>query len=180
MSFTIRQANTSDVAALMLVGTATFLETYTEILPGTDMVQHCAVHHACEKYAAWLADPECVVWIAQARLGAPIGYLVLIPATLPLEGPAPGDLEVLRIYVLAPYHKDGVGYRLMQLAIEEARGRGAGRLVLGMHNDNVRAMAFYRRQGFEVIGAREFVVGDTICSDSVFALSVTVGVSVLM
>jgi ribosomal protein S18 acetylase RimI-like enzyme len=177
MSSRIRRARESDISALILVGTATFLETYTEILPGPDVVSHCAVHHAREKYAAWLADPECAVWIAEARLGAPIGYLVLIPATLPLEGPVAGDLEVLRIYVLAPYHKDGLGYRLMQMAIEEARVRGAGRLVLGMHNDNVRAMAFYRRQGFEVIAAREFVVGDTICSDSVFALAVTGSVS---
>ena len=174
---TIRRATALDISALMLLGAATFLETYSEILPGADMVQHCAVHHAREKYAAWLADPECVVWIAQAALGAPIGYLVLIPATLPLELPVPGDLEVLRIYVLAHYHRDGIGYRLMQLAIEEASRRGAGRLVLGMHNDNRRAMAFYRRQGFEVIAAREFIVGNTICSDSVFALAVTAGVS---
>ena len=170
MMYSIRQAVIADAPALSLVGGATFLETYTTILPGHDMLAHCAVNHSAEKYRTFLSDPSFVVWIAEAPLGAPVGYLLLGPASLPVEGPVPGDLEVFRIYVLAPYHKAGVGHRLMGLAIDAARAQGAGRLVLGMHNENARALAFYRRQGFEVIAARSFVVGGTVCCDSVLAL----------
>jgi ribosomal protein S18 acetylase RimI-like enzyme len=169
--YTIRRAVMADAAALPLVGSATMLETYTRLLPGVDILVHCTLNHSVEKYAGWVGDPACVIWIAEAVLGAPIGYLVLIPASVPVEAPSARDLEVLRIYVLAPYHKAGIGHRLMNLAAEEARGRGALRLVLGVHNDNARALTFYRRQGFEVIAARRFVVGGTVCSDSVLGLS---------
>ena len=170
MDYTIRLAVQDDAHALSVLGAATVLETYTALLPGADLLHFCAAKHNPAQYLTLLTDPACTVWIARARLGAPIGYLVLVPASLPLEGPQPGDCEVLRIYVLHPFHKTGLGHALMQCAITEARARHAPRLVLGMHNDNTRAMAFYRRQGFEVIAAREFVVGGTVCSDSVLAL----------
>jgi ribosomal protein S18 acetylase RimI-like enzyme len=170
MDYSIRRASPDDARALSLLGSAAVLETYTEMLPGPDLLDFCTVKHSPAQYGVWLNDPGCVVWIAQARLGAPIGYLVLVPASLPVEGPRVGDYEVLRIYVLHPFHKTGLGHALMALAVDEARARHAPRLVLAAHNDNARALAFYRRQGFEVIAARQFVVGGTVCSDSVLAL----------
>ncbi len=173
MDHTIRLAAPDDAAALSLLGAATVLETYTGLLPGPDLLYFCTVKHSPAQYALWLDDPACAVWIAQARLGAPIGYLVLVPATLPLEGPQPGDYEVMRIYVLYPFHKTGLGHALMARAMDEARARGASRLVLGVHDENSRALAFYQRQGFQRIGARQFVVGNTTCSDSVLARALT-------
>jgi ribosomal protein S18 acetylase RimI-like enzyme len=175
MDHTIRLANADDAEALSLLGAATVLETYTTILPGADLLTFCRTKHSVAHYAAWLADPHCTIWIAQARLGAPIGYLVLTPASLPVEGPSPGDLEVMRVYVLQCYHKAGIGHALIQRAVAEAQSRHAPRLVLGMHNDNTRALAFYRRQGFEIIAARRFVVGNSVCCDSVLALPIKTG-----
>jgi ribosomal protein S18 acetylase RimI-like enzyme len=171
MSVVLRRAVATDAAALALVGAATFLETYAEILPGAALVAHCAAQHAAEIYAGWLADPSCALWIAQAGLGAPVGFLVMMPATLPAGAVVPGDLEVARIYVLAPYHGTGLGFRLMAAAVAEARARKAGRLVLGMNNQNERALAFYRRQGFGIIGARAFCVGGVVCADTVLGLA---------
>ena len=169
MTQAIRRATPEDATALSVLGAATALETYTAMLPGADLLHFCAHRHSPAQYATLLNDPDCAVWIAEAALGAPVGYVVLVPASLPLEGPRPGDYEVQRIYVLHPFHRTGLGYALMELAVAEARARGAARLVLGMHNDNTRALAFYRRQGFEVIAARKFVVGNTVCCDSVLA-----------
>ena len=107
MDFTIRRAMPDDAQALSVLGAATVLETYTGLLPGPDLLAFCAAKHSPAQYAALLNDPGSTVWIAQAPLGAPIGYLVLVPATLPLEGPQLGDYEVLRIYVLHPFHKTG-------------------------------------------------------------------------
>lgn len=170
MSVVIRRAVASDSAALALVGGATFLETYSEILPGVALVAHCATQHRAEVYAAWLGDPACAVWIAEWALGAPVGYVVMAPATLPIGEVVAGDLEVLRVYVLSRYHGGGVGFRLMGAAVAEARARGAGRVVLGMNNLNERALGFYRRQGFGVIGTREFCVGGVVCADTVLGL----------
>jgi ribosomal protein S18 acetylase RimI-like enzyme len=171
---TIRQAKSGDEYALSLLGATTFLETYAELLPGPDLVQFTQTKHSLEHYAAWLADPAITVWLAESPTKCPVGYLVLTPATLPIGAPDPRDLEIQRIYVMARNHRTGLGHRLMNLALSRAASSEANRVVLGVHNDNVRALAFYRRQGFDVIDGRKFQVGETLCCDSVLARAIGV------
>lgn len=165
----IRQARAGDGAALSLIGAATFLETYAHMIPGADIVAHCAEKHAAGVYEAWIGDPSATVWIAETEVGAPVGYLVLTRATLPVEGPAPDDLEVQRIYVLTHFQKTGLGYALMNLALSRAREKGAARVVLGVHKENAKALAFYARHGFEPVAGRSFTVGSRVYCDHVMA-----------
>jgi ribosomal protein S18 acetylase RimI-like enzyme len=165
----LRIAGPGDEHALALVASAAFLETYAHIIPGADLVHHCQTRHTAAVYAAWLGESDVTIWLAETALGSPAGYLVLTQATLPLGAARPGDREVQRIYVLSRYHGTGLGHALMQLAIDKARSLGAERLVLGVHNDNNRALAFYAREGFAIIDKRQFHVGLSVCCDSVLA-----------
>ena len=164
----LRPARAEDAAALALVGAATFLESYALVLPGRDLVAHCAKAHAPKVYADWIADPAYAVWTLEVGEGMVVGYAVLGPSVLP--NARPDDLELRRIYVLAPFKGEGAGRRLMQAAIEEARMRGAKRLTLGMYGGNHAALAFYTRMGFGQIGTRTFQVGEKVCDDLVLGL----------
>jgi ribosomal protein S18 acetylase RimI-like enzyme len=170
-TLTIRRATEADAAALALVGAATFLDTYADRIKGPDIVAHAAVRHSEVFYAKSLADPHLRIWVAQTPSDAIIGYLLLGPATLPADEPHADDLEIVRIYVLSRFHKTGIGHRLMQLAIVEARERRARRLVLGVYKGNEKALAFYARQGFSQIGTRSFTVGTTTFDDYVLGRS---------
>ena len=44
----------------------------------------------------------------------------------------------------------GIGSKLIVQAIEEARARGCKRLFLITTNDNLNALGFYQRRGFEI------------------------------
>jgi ribosomal protein S18 acetylase RimI-like enzyme len=170
VKLTIRTAKLGDEKALALVGAATFLETYAHMIPSHDLVHHCETKHSADFYAAWLRDPSVSIWLAETEAAkAAVGYLVLTQATLPVEAPQPHDLEVQRIYVLSRFHRTGMGYALMNLAVGKAFSRGAERVVLGVHNDNARALAFYKRQAFDVIDSRRFHVGESVFCDSVLA-----------
>ena len=161
----LRPARPEDAAALALLGAATFLESYALVLPGRDLVAHCASAHAPTVYADWIADPTCAVWVLEVGEGMVVGYAVLTPSVLPDR--RPDDLELRRIYVLAPFKGQGAGRKLMDAAVEEARERGAKRLTLGMYGGNHAALAFYTRIGFRQIGTRTFVVGEKVCDDFV-------------
>ena len=50
----------------------------------------------------------------------------------------------------------------------DARSLGRTRLLLGTHAGNARAIRFYRRNGFEIVGSRTFTVGEQVCEDFVF------------
>lgn len=167
----IRAAARGDEEALSAVGKASFLEAFAGILDGGDIIAHCERQHAPTVYRDWLADAGMRIWLAEAMPGrAPIGYLVLAPAKLPVAEPRADDLEIKRIYLLHRFHGQRVGKRLMDAAVDHARARGAGRVLLGVYAGNVDALAFYRRCGFAQIGQRTFRVGDTDYDDVILAL----------
>lgn len=169
----IRLCRPGDEDALALVGQATFLETFAGVLPGSDIVAHCRGQHAPSVYRSWL-DSGARVWLAEADpSGAPVGYLVLAPASLPVENPAAGDLEVKRIYLLQQFHGKGIGLQLMIEAEQHARSVGATRLLLGVYSRNDRAVAFYERFGFERVGTRRFRVGEHDYDDFVLSMDLT-------
>lgn len=165
----IRPSVPGDAAALALAGQATFLESYATDLPGADIVAHCLIEHSESRYAAWLGDPAYRLWLAEvAGPRVVVGYAVLAPADLPVPL-EPSDLELKRIYLLSRFQGLGVGARLMAAAVEAAKVSGAGRLLLGVYGGNTAAMAFYARQGFAVVGERQFQVGANTYDDLVLA-----------
>ncbi|MFS2003621.1 GNAT family N-acetyltransferase [Duganella sp. CT11-25] len=174
MEIQIRTAARGDEEALSAVGKASFLEAFAGILDGGDIIAHCERQHAAAVYRDWLDDGGMRIWLAEASPGgAPIGYLVLAPATLPVAAPRADDLEIKRIYLLHRFHGRRVGKRLMDAALADARSRGAGRVLLGVYAENHDALAFYRRCGFAPIGRRTFRVGETDYDDVMLALELT-------
>lgn len=165
---TIRRALPEDAGALALVGAATFLESYAQVLTREDVVAHCAEAHAPASYARWLADPETAIWVATVGEGVVVAYAVMARSDLP-EARA-DDLELRRIYVLAPFQGGGLGRTLLEAMTKEARAREARRLTLGVYDGNPGALAFYEREGFRRIGTRTFTVGERTYGNLILAL----------
>ena len=63
--------------------------------------------------------------------------------------------------------RTGTAAALFDHALDGAAGHD--RLVLGVKNDNHRAIAFYTKQGFAQIATRRFDVGGTLYDDVVLA-----------
>ena len=168
----IRPCAKGDEQALALVGQATFLEAFAGILDGADVIAHCQRQHDVQLYRDWLALPAMRLWLAEATPGgAPVGYLVLSPAGLPVADPRPNDLEIKRIYLLHRFQGQRVGQRLMQAALDQARAGGAGRVLLGVYAENHDALAFYARCGFAQLGRRTFRVGRTDYQDVILGMT---------
>jgi ribosomal protein S18 acetylase RimI-like enzyme len=166
----LRAATPTDADALALVGAATFLETFAGILAGEHILEHCQNQHATERYATWLSDPQNAIAAIDLQ-GILVGYAVLTPPAdlpIPLE---PGDLELKRIYLLSRFQGSGLGRALIEWSQQQARARGARRLLLGVYAGNAGAIAFYRHLGFQDAGARSFHIGHGTYEDLVLAKS---------
>lgn len=144
---------------------------------------------------AWLAEVDPAIGTGPA----PVGYALLTEPDFSPDLPQPGDLELKRIYVLSKFYgrtdgnggapgagaswglvpgpvagrgsrpTAGPGQQMMELAIAHAEQQGAPRLLLGVHRENARALAFYRRNGFEQVGVRTFQLGSHVYDDFVLA-----------
>ena len=162
----IRLAGQDDADALALIGAATFLESFAGILDGTALQQHCQTRHAAATYAAYLAK-GAQAWLVEVEPGhAPVGYALLTEPEL--DAAREGDIELKRIYLLSRFQGVGMAQTLMD-TVQQAAAQGHTRLLLGVKDDNHRALSFYRRQGFARIGKRQFDVGGMLYQDLVLA-----------
>ncbi|WP_176592604.1 GNAT family N-acetyltransferase [Sphingobium sp. EM0848] len=167
-----RRAEPRDAAAPSLLGGATFLASFAHDHPGDALIAHVRDAHGEAYYAAALADPKQTLLIGETPLGAPVGYALLTPPDLPVET-GPDDLELKRIYLLSGWQGGGNGARLMALIMDdEARRRGAKRLLLAVYEANEGAQRFYARHGFTEAGETVFMVGEVPFWDMVYIAQV--------
>jgi len=170
-SWRLRPAGPEDAERLSLIGAATFLESFADLIGGEAITAHCLKANSAESYRRFLGK-GARAWLAEIEPGgAPVGYALLTQPDLP--GARDGDIELKRIYTLSRFHGGGLGAALMRAAIDASAGMGALRLLLGVYAGNERALAFYRKQGFTRIGDRQFNVGGQICDDFVLARPLT-------
>lgn len=170
VDFSLRECGRECAETLALVGPASFLEAFAGVLEGEDILAHCRNTHSAAKYAAWLADPETRACLAEVK-GAPVGYALLTAPDLPIPTTS-DDLELKRIYLLHRFQGTGIGSALMRWSIETARAMNKKRLLLGVHDGNRLAIAFYHRHGFDQVGTRNYQVGNTICSDFILGIEI--------
>jgi GNAT superfamily N-acetyltransferase len=168
MEWRLRRATADDAAILSLVAGATFLEAFAGVLDGSDIVAHVARHSSADAFARYLHAGAVATLAEAAAGGAPLGYTLLTTPDLPVAART-GDVELKRIYALAPTYGHGLGPALMERAVADARAAGHRRLLLGVYGGNIRAHRFYTKQGMAVIGERRFLVGQTWHDDLVFA-----------
>lgn len=160
----LRRATVQDAPRLALLGAATFLTAFAVDHPGEALVDHCANEHGTRRYADWLANPDYAFWLVETALAAPLGYAMLCPPEIDIK-PDAGALELKRIYTLPGWQGAGMGRRLMDAAMDEARARGAPSLYLCVYSINVAAQRFYARFGFEKVGEQQFMTGNVPFTD---------------
>lgn len=164
-----RAAAPQDAAALSILGGATFLASFAHDHPGAALIDHIRRAHDETYYLAAMADPAQTLLIGETPLGAPVGYAQITPPDLPVPTDPIRDVELKRIYLLTGWQGGGHGAQLMALVIEEARRRGAERLLLAVYPQNHGARRFYERYGLRQIGETTFMVGDVPFRDLVYA-----------
>ncbi len=77
--------------------------------------------------------------------------------------------ELHRIYVASEWHGRGVAGDLMRQVIAAAVESGADCVWLGVWEHNPRAIAFYRKFGFRVVGDHSFMLGNDRQRDLILA-----------
>lgn len=163
-----RPATSADGSALAAMARRCFAETFGAHYAPADLAAHLDKAFGPGGLAAELADPGVRVMLAEED-GAVAAFLKLAPMTLPVAHP-PGALEIKQLYVLEPWQGAGVAPVLMDWAIAAARDEGASALFLSVWAHNARAIAFYRRYGFEMAGHAPFTVGERVDMDPVMRL----------
>ena len=171
-SLDIRYATLDDAKMLSELGAKTFYDTFAKDNTPEDMALHLKKSFSTEIQSSELSAPDTIYLIAELDQ-EPIGFaqLVLDSTDPSLKGTK--LLEIRRIYAVQEYLGSGVGKELMSACIREAKQRGCDSIWLGVWEKNPRAIAFYKKWGFEEVGTHVFTVGNDPQRDFIMELALS-------
>jgi len=167
MTITYRDATPADAAALARIGADTFTITFGHLYSDADLSGFLEENHSAPAAAACLARPGYATRLAHAGDGI-AGYAMLAPAALPHLDPARTTLELKRLYLMPAHFGAGIADVFMEWTHAVATERGAHSLALSVFSENLRAMRFYQRHGFAVVGEYRFRVGSQLDREFVY------------
>ena len=149
MLFTLREPALPDAPQIAELHVATWREAYSQLLPeGFFTAEHVQSRHKMWSHVLGNPREEWSIRIAESS-GRIIGFAVAGPSFSAEGHELPRDRQLFSLYVAAAHHGIGAGQALLDATA------GAGPAMLWVAKDNPRAVAFYRRNGFEFDGAEQ-------------------------
>ena len=164
------QATASDAALLAELGARTFRDTFAADNTDADMDIYLATAFTPEVQARELSDEGSLFLIARVD-GVPAGYTRLRFDDAPACVGGVRPMELARFYADLPWIGHGVGQALMEAAFAVASSRGCDVVWLDVWERNPRAIRFYAKWGFKVIGEQKFLLGTDVQNDLLMSLS---------
>ncbi len=164
----IRYATAGDNILLAEIGAETFYDSFAADNTPENMASYLAQAFSAEKQASELADPASKFLIVEAN-DLTVGYarVKFGPAPDAIAGQRP--LEIVRFYARKPWIGKGVGAALMEACLHEAEDARCDVVWLDVWEQNLRAIAFYRKWGFVEVGTQVFQLGDDAQHDLLMA-----------
>jgi ribosomal protein S18 acetylase RimI-like enzyme len=164
----LRRAVPEDAPALAVFAERTFRDAFAARNSPESMDAHCARAFGTEIQAREIEDPWLVTMLSEDA-GRPVGFSQLRLSNASPSVAAHRPAELSRIYVSAEWQGRGVAQELMRQAFADAAAAGCDVLWLGVWEHNAKAIAFYRKLGFEVLGEHAFMLGPDRQRDLVMA-----------
>jgi len=159
----IRPAFLTDAGAISAVAVQTFALACPAGTPQIELQKYIDEYLTPSSFAAALGEPNCDVQVlTDSEIIIGFTLVTRAPETLRLPQ-ADGIPELTRCYVLPMYHGTGVAQMLLSATL--AGYRGPVRLTVS--DQNSRAIHFYIRNGFAIVGDTSFQCGDDIHRDLV-------------
>jgi ribosomal protein S18 acetylase RimI-like enzyme len=123
-----------------------------------DLAHYIAAELTAECFRAWIENPNALLFVAELA-NRICGYaLALWSSPHPqIEGVTPAELR--KLYVAPAHHGLGVADKLMRRALSSLARDRLAVVWLSVYTENPRAIAFYKKWGFHIVGTREFLVG---------------------
>ncbi|HWY37483.1 MAG TPA: GNAT family N-acetyltransferase [Bacteroidia bacterium] len=165
----VKEAVLADAEVISKLSAETFFETYAWYNTPENMREYTRIHFSVEQTKKDFATPNTHFFTAEFK-DEVIGYAKLrVFEDLP-ELKNKKHIEIERIYVQKKHHDKKVGYALIKKCIDFARAKNYEVIWLGVWEQNLRALNFYLRVGFEKFSTHIFQLGNDAQKDHLLKL----------
>ncbi|MFY0689360.1 MAG: GNAT family N-acetyltransferase [Cyclobacteriaceae bacterium] len=166
MSINIRPVTIADANQLRSLAEITFSQTFEVYNSPGDFQQYLDDNLNLEKLKTELQHPHSFFYFAEYDESI-AGYIKINIKEAQGEEIKDG-LELERIYVLAEFHRAGIGQQLMNFTLEKAKALDCRTVWLGVWKKNKAAISFYEKNGFSEFGSHVFMLGKDEQTDLLF------------
>ncbi|HQQ99804.1 MAG TPA: N-acetyltransferase [Ferruginibacter sp.] len=156
----ITPATLADLEVLAQLARQTFLESHRHSASREDIEAYINKQYSNEVMRKELEYPRnCYHLISYHE--KPIGFSKIILHCAHPEIDKPSLTKLDRIYLLQEYHSLKLGAALFAFNLALSKQQGDTGMWLYVWKENERAIRFYERQGFTIIGSHDFRISET-------------------
>lgn len=154
----IRKCTVQDLRMLRSLSIQTFQDTYDSFNTAENMSIYIEKDLSCKQLSEELQDANSGFYFVELK-HTPIGFLKVNFISNPEIDNRLKGLEIERIYVLKTFQDKGIGQFLLNEVYGIVRKMKLDYIWLGVWEHNLKARAFYKRNGFEEFGRQVFYLG---------------------
>jgi len=157
----LRPASPADAAPLARLGRDSFIAAFGHLYAAEDLNAFLEQAYSLSAVAAEISDPAITHRLAVQDDGSLAGYAkIRQPSPYAEHSDAARPLALGQLYCDPSLTGAGIGARLMEWVLAEARSRGCDAVQLSVWSENHGAQRFYARHGFAKIADIDFMVGN--------------------
>lgn len=162
----IREAGPRDAVMLAAFAAKAFEQAFGAFNTPEDMQAYLESSFGVDRLRSELQDPSTTFLVAQDGSHW-AGYCMMKAGPAPEFVSGNNPTELVRLYVDPAHLGEGYGSQLMHASLRRAHQDGHDVIWLGVWQENRKAVRFYERWGFHIIGSREFRLGSDLQQDYV-------------
>ena len=160
----IHSATVADAELIADLSRQTFYETFAASNTREDMDKFMNEVFTRERLIKEVGAQGNIFLLAYAEKQV-VGYARMREGGNRAEFVNRSSFEIARIYAIQSCHGKGVGAALMNACLDTARQYNKEVTWLGVWEKNERAIAFYRKWGFEKFAEHDFILGNDVQRD---------------
>jgi ribosomal protein S18 acetylase RimI-like enzyme len=156
----IVKATEKDIELLAKIGALSLVESHGRSAPAADLNKYLGENYTPGAFKNELNDIGNLYYIIYHK-DQPAGYskINFNASNSNIQSKKVTKLE--RLYLLQEFYSLGLGFQLLQFNIDLSRENNQEGMWLYVWKENDRAVNFYRKMGFTVIGSYDFRFTET-------------------
>ena len=164
MDLTFKSLNAFDSETLLVFAKDAFLNTYAHLNTPENMAIYVGNNFTSQKIKNELEDAANIFtgifWNEEL-----VGYTKLRENNYEKIASEKKVIELERIYVSKKLHGLKIGQKLINQCLSYAQENKYSELWLGVWEENEKAIAFYKKMGFEIFSSHVFLLGTDVQND---------------
>lgn len=157
---TISRATFDDAKLLVRIGKTSFIESHGMSAPKDDIDAYVKLKFNESTFSEELQDSKNHFHIIYHNQ-IPVGYSKIIFDFPNQNIPFENVTKLERLYLLKEFHHLKLGLELFNFNVQESKNHHQAGIWLFVWTENTKAINFYTKVGFKVIGSYDFKISET-------------------